>query len=125
MFLGGGFMNTRNVRATRALLISIILFTLPMRLLPQFASGTITGVVKDSTGAVIPAASVTVTEQQTGTAVTVKSQADGSYTAPNLAPANYRVAAGVNCFKRLVVDGLKVEVGSILTQDMVLEVGGT
>jgi hypothetical protein len=106
-------------------LILTALLLLPLRLWPQFASGTIAGVVKDSTGAVIPAATVTATEQQTGTAVTAKSQADGSYTVPNLAPANYRVAAEVAGFKRLVIDGLKVDVGSVLTQDMVMEIGVT
>ena len=109
----------------RIVLIAFTLSTLPTHLWPQFASGTITGVVKDSTGAVIPAASVTVTEQQTGTAVKVLSQHDGSFTAPNLAPANYSLTAEVGGFKRLVVDGLKVDVGSVLTQDLVMEVGGT
>ena len=46
----------------RLTLIAFVFLTLPMRLWPQFASGTINGVVKDSTGAVIPGASVTVTE---------------------------------------------------------------
>src|SRR5437016_1120286 len=120
-----GDTDMRACYASPSILISFIILTLPMRLWPQFASGTITGVVKDSTGAVIPAASVTVTEQQTGTSVMVKAQADGSYTAPNLAPASYRVEAEVAGFKRLVIDGLKVDVGSVLTQDLVLEVGGT
>lgn len=109
----------------RVALIAFTLFTLPTRLWPQFASGTITGVVKDSTGAVIPDASVTVTEQQTGTAVKVLSQHDGAFTVPNLAPANYSLTAEVGGFKRLEIDGLKVDVGSVLTQDMVMEVGGT
>jgi hypothetical protein len=51
---------------SHAVLIAMLLLALPVRLWPQFASGTITGVVKDSTGAIIPAASVTATEQQPG-----------------------------------------------------------
>jgi hypothetical protein len=113
-------MSLRFGKATCAIWIA-----LAVRLWSQVATGTITGVVKDSTGAVILAANVTVTEQQTGTAVSVKSQHDGAYTVPNLSPADYRVVAEVAGFKRLVIDGLKVDVGSILTQDLVLEVGGT
>src|SRR5580704_11967940 len=111
-------MSLRFGKATCAIWIA-----LAVRLWSQVATGTITGVVKDSTGAVILAANVTVTEQQTGTAVSVKSQHDGAYTVPNLSPADYRVVAEVAGFKRLVIDGLKVDVGSILTQDLVLEVG--
>ena len=98
-------MKTLSASTARAILIATLLLVAPSRLLPQFANGSITGVVKDATGAVIPAAIVTVTEQQTGSAVKVTSQADGSYTAPNLAPAFYRVAAEVAGFKRLVVEG--------------------
>src|SRR5215467_7805329 len=98
-------MISRIDRATRAALVVFTLFTLPMRLGAQFATGTITGVVKDSTSAVIPGASVTVTEQQTGIAVKVLTQHDGSFTAPNLAPANYSLAVEAGGFKRLVVDG--------------------
>jgi hypothetical protein len=109
----------------RVALLTFVLCVLPLRLWPQFATGTITGVVKDPTGAVIPGASVTVTEQQTGAAVKVLSQHDGSFTAPNLAPASYILAVEAGGFKRLVIEGLKVDVGSILTQDLILEVGGT
>ena len=56
-------MHLTGFGAARALFVALTLFTFPMRLWPQFATGTITGVVKDSTGAVIPAAAVTVTEQ--------------------------------------------------------------
>ena len=109
----------------RLALIVFTLFTLPMRLWPQFASGTINGVVKDATGAVIPGAAVTVTEQQTGAAVKVTTQHDGAFTVPNLAAANYKLVAEVVGFKRLEIDGLKVDVGSVLTQDLVMDIGGT
>ena len=115
----------QEIRAMRLTLMVFVLLTLPMRLWPQFASGTINGVVKDSTGAVIPGASVTVTEQQTGAVVKVTTQHDGEFTVPNLAAANYKLVAEVVGFKRLEVDGLKVDVGSVLTQDLVMEIGGT
>jgi hypothetical protein len=118
-------MNKSSSTPSYTILILTVLLAFPDQLWSQVAAGTITGVVKDTTGAVIPGASVTVTEQQTGTAVTVKSQHDGAFLAPNLTPADYRLAAEVAGFKRMVIDGLKVNVGSVLTQDLVMEVGGT
>lgn len=127
-------MHLRGPNAARAILTALsapvlsaalMLVTLTPQAWPQFASGTITGVVKDSTGAVIPGASVTVTEMQTGAAIKVTTQHDGGFIAPNLAPAIYRLAAEVGGFKRLVIEGLKVDVGSVLTQDLVLEIGTT
>src|SRR5437870_5820906 len=118
-------MNKRSSTAAYTILILAVLLAFPDPLRSQVAAGTITGVVKDTTGAVIPGASVTVTEEQTGTAVTVKSQHDGAFLVPNLNPADYRLAAEVAGFKRMVIDGLKVNVGSVLTQDLVMEVGGT
>src|SRR5438552_3440668 len=77
--ISGEFMNLRTAGAIQAFPVAFALLWLPTHLWSQFASGTVTGVVKDSTGAVIQAASVTVTELQTGAVVTVKSLHDGAY----------------------------------------------
>ena len=119
------FMGLHGLRGARAALFAVLLLFLPAQLRPQFASGSITGVVKDPTGAVIPAANVTAVEQQTGIAVSVKSLHDGAFLVPNLAPATYRLTGESAGFKRLTIDGLKVDVGATLTQDLVLEIGGT
>src|SRR6266849_5480134 len=118
-------MSPRRGKGTYATWIALILFALPAHLWPQVATGTITGVVRDSTGAVIPGVTVTAVEQQTGTSVTVKSLNDGAFLVPNLSPADYRLMAESAGFKRLVIEGLKVDVGSVLTQDMVMEIGVT
>ena len=91
----------------------------------QSTRGTITGVVRDTSGAVIPGVSVTITEEETGNSLSVKSQEDGVYTAPQILPGTYRVSAQTQGFKRLVVSGLKVNVDTTLTQDMILEIGVT
>ena len=109
----------------RAIVLILVLVTAPSDLRPQAATGTINGVVKDTTGAVIPGVTVTDTEQQTGIAVSVKSLHDGAFIIPNLAPADYRLEVEATGFKRLVISGLKVNVGAVLTQDMVLEIGVT
>ena len=48
--------------------------------------GIITGVVRDSSGAVVPAAKITVTNTATGVNVSVVSNTVGEFTVPNLSP---------------------------------------
>lgn len=55
----------------------------------------------------------------------MQSQANGVYLVPQLLPGDYRIQAESPGFKRLDVDRLKVDVGTTLTQDLVLQVGGT
>src|SRR5688572_11080595 len=55
----------------------------------QETTGTITGVVTDSTGAVVPGALVTVKFVPTGAIRTFTTNASGLYTAPLLQPGEY------------------------------------
>jgi hypothetical protein len=61
----------------------------------QIRSATITGTVRDSTGAVVPDADVVVTQQETGIVTTIKTTGAGIYTAPYLAAGPYTVAVSV------------------------------
>lgn len=89
----------------------------------QNAGGTITGVVRDSSGAAIGAAQVTVANQDTGLTAAVLTQSDGSYIAPNLLPGYYRVTTEAAGFKRTQIQALKLDVGTTATQDIFLELG--
>ena len=57
----------------------------------QVAGATLTGTVKDSSGAVIPNAQVAITDVATGVTRTVVAGSAGLYTAPNLLPGTYEV----------------------------------
>jgi hypothetical protein len=89
----------------------------------QATRGSITGVVRDSSGAVVPGASVKLVSESTGAAESVQTQNDGVYITPPLTAGNYRVAVSASGFKQIELTGLKVDVGTALTQDFVLEVG--
>jgi len=89
----------------------------------QVAMGAVTGTVRDSSAAVIPGAKVTVTNEATGIAQTVVTQTNGVYLAPQLAPGDYRVTIVATGFKQLDISGLKVDVGTTLTQDAALDIG--
>src|SRR5262249_3916013 len=90
----------------------IVLATaLAVSLLPvQNIAGRILGSVKDTSGAAVPKAEITVTEKSTGVAKTVPSDSAGSFQAPYLKPGIYRVRATAAGFKTLVRDNVALQV---------------
>ncbi len=89
----------------------------------QNAQGTIVGHVSDPSGAIVPGATVTVTNRETGVALTLKTNADGDYTAPALNPGNYSVGVEAPGFSRAVSNDLVLEVQQTLRRDFKLAVG--
>ena len=66
-------------------------FALVPAALGQAVYGSIFGTITDNTGAVVPNATVTVTDVSKGTSVTTKSGGDGEYRVQHLIPDTYRV----------------------------------
>ena len=62
----------------------------------QVTTGTILGTARDSTGAVVPNATVTITDTGKGTVSTYTTDANGDYNAPFLNPGTYNVAAAAS-----------------------------
>lgn len=92
----------------------------------QQVTGSISGTVKDSSGAVVPNATVTITNTDRNQVVrTIKSDSLGAYTAPLLPLGNYAVSAEANNFKKATVTGIVLHVNDKLTVDLTLEVGST
>src|SRR5262249_30101758 len=83
----------RSAMSVRKTHIAVFLFAalVTSLLYGQIRSATITGTVRDSSGAVVPEANVVVTEQDTGAVTTVKTTAAGIFTAPYLAAGSYTV----------------------------------
>jgi hypothetical protein len=86
-------------------------------------SGTISGTVKDPTGAVIPGVEVTITEQDTGISRVVLTDDEGFYTAPNVPVGTYTVSASMPGFKPAAVKDVKVDIRANRVINLVLEVG--
>jgi len=84
----------------------------------------ITGVVADESGAVIPNASVKITNKATGAERALMSAADGSFSAPALQAGVYEVRVEVKGF-RTVVREATVETGLTTTADVRMPVGQT
>jgi hypothetical protein len=86
---------------------------------------TITGTVTDSTGAVVPGATVTITDDSTKVAVQTQSNHDGVYIAPDLNVATYTVTFSKAGFKTYTVNGVELHPAVTSTVNGVLAVGAT
>src|SRR5262245_39534657 len=106
----------------RAVLWSVLLVC-PSLVSAQSYTGTIAGAVTDSSGAVVPGATVTITNQQTDHKDTVITGADGRFTSLPLPPGEYRVDVGLQGFRRAARPNVVVQIGSAVTVDLRMEVG--
>ena len=102
--------------------LCVVFALCPSVLFAQSFTGTITGMVKDVSGASIPHATVTITNLQTSKQDTVSTDLEGRYTSLPLPPGEYRVDAGLQGFKR-AARTVPVQINSTLVIDFSLEVG--
>jgi hypothetical protein len=86
-------------------------------------TGSILGQVRDASGAVVPNASVTVTQTVTGYARTVMSDSSGQYSFLALPPGRYRLTTSSPGFQQGVIDNIDVNVNDVLQFDVHLKVG--
>jgi len=88
-------------------------------------TGTITGTVTDTTGAVVPNAAVVVTDTDTGVSHTYAATGAGTYVAAFLQPGHYEVVLGGGSFGKVDRKNLVLTVGETLTVDAALTAGAT
>ena len=105
--------------------IGLLVFPLLFSLVAysQVSTATLTGTVRDSTGAVLPGVTITVTNADRNTAQTTITNEVGSYVLPALNVGNYTLAAELPGFKTSVREGLTLQVNQVLRIDVELQVG--
>src|ERR1041385_6222381 len=112
------------VHAYRPGLIALTLvLTSTLVMYGQGANGSFTGTVKDSTGGLIPNATVTATNADTGTSWHTQTNSSGFYIFPTVPPGNYSLAVEAAGFKRATTNRVSLEVDQVLRRDYTLEVG--
>jgi hypothetical protein len=99
-----------------ALLLVSFLFSLPTK--AQIDTGSITGTAEDPTGAVIPGATVTLTNDATTVKTATQSTATGTYFFGGVLPGTYTITADAAGFDHYIVHGLQVHVQQVLTVDL-------
>jgi Carboxypeptidase regulatory-like domain len=89
----------------------------------QATTGEIRGTVADTTGAVVPGATVVLTDASRGISRTVVTGSDGSFVAPLLPPGTYEMTATLTGFQPARHKGIHVTVGSQVSVNMAMKVG--
>ena len=91
--------------------------------LAQQETATITGTVRDESGAIVPRAVVVVTNVQTNISVRTEADDNGSYVIPSLRPGEYSVSAESSGFPKIVRTGITLQVAQVARIDMTLQTG--
>src|SRR6476659_1387131 len=89
----------------------------------QLDRGSITGVVRDPTGAVVAAATITAVNLDTNTVTKAVTTGTGNYVIQALIIGRYQVQAEVPGFKRALRDGIVISAAATVRLDLTLEVG--
>lgn len=96
---------------------------LPVLAFAQSTNATLTGTIKDSSGGVLPGATVTVRNLETNETRSVVSSGDGLYRVTNLPRGRYDVTAELEGFKSVTQSNVLLTVGDTVRLDVTLEVG--
>jgi hypothetical protein len=105
----------------RFLFLALLTFAVGTTAFSQTAQ--VTGRISDQSGAVVPDAQVTITNQQTGLTRSSVSSSEGNYTLPLLPPGEYRLAVKKEGFKPVVRPDIVLNVEQVARLDFMLEAG--
>lgn len=91
----------------------------------QITAATVSGVVADETGGVLPGVDVTLKNVETGLTRSVVTAGDGSYNLPGLPPGMYDARASLPGFTPAVQSGIQLAVGQQASLNLTLRVGAS
>ena len=110
------------VRSCSAVLILMAVFGAG-RILAQSERATVTGTVRDSSGAVVPAANIKITNEATNVAILTTSNSSGDFTVPDLPIGKYDVRVEKAGFRAFQLNGITLDAASTVRADASLDVG--
>src|SRR5262249_30140692 len=93
--------------------------------LAQITTTGIRGIVRDQAGAVVPNATIKVTDNATGVEQTTVSSRDGGFLFPNLQFGTYKLTASATGFQNTVIAAITVESGRTTDVSVDMQVGNT
>ena len=112
-------MRKRYLFVATALMVAVC----SMSLFGQALRGRVDGTVKDQQGQVVPNASVTLRNTGTGETLKATTTDEGTFAASELKPGVYSITTEVQGFKRSLITGITVQVATVTSVVVELEVG--
>ncbi len=89
----------------------------------QQETATVTGEVRDASGALIPKAAITITNVETNVSLKSETNDQGVYTVPSLKPGAYSITVEKAGFRKTVRSGITLQVNQVARIDLALQVG--
>ncbi len=115
----------KNLRAAYGLaLLAIVCLLINAPAHAQSVYGSVFGTVTDKTGAVIPGATVTVTDEAKGTVETATTNESGDYNVSHLVPDTYDVKVEAKGFETFLSKGVSILADTAPRVDAALTIGG-
>ena len=106
------------------LLVSLALLLNATFAAAQQGGSSIRGRVTDEQQGILPGVTIVVTHQESGTVRETVTSTDGTYLVPGLVPGPYRITAQLQGFRRLTQSDIMLRIGTTMTVDLALQVGG-
>ena len=107
-----------------SLLLLTLTFVAPSLVSAQTGAASLTGIVTDTSGGVVPGATVTATNEATNVAYTAVSNEAGNYTMSSLPVGAYVIKAELARFKTAATKPIQMEAKQVVRLDIRLELGG-
>ena len=112
-------MNSRKV-----LLLATLMAMLASAIaLGQTTTATLSGVVKDASGALLPDVKITARNASTGATRDTMTDSEGRYILTNLSPGQYEVRGERTGFKTAAQSGVALTVGGAAVLDLTVQIG--
>jgi hypothetical protein len=111
-------------RVSKSLLLGALLLAAAVPVFGQQGTSQISGRITDEQGAVLPGVAIVVTNEETGVFREVTSSDEGTYFVSQIPPGRYKIVARLTGFRTVERGGLVVQVGTTLTMNLSLPVGG-
>jgi hypothetical protein len=102
---------------------ALVLLALGAQAFAQTTSGELTGTVFDATGAVVPSATITATNEDTGIVTTALTTVAGQYRINNLLVGKYDLSVTASGFKKAELKNVTVTLNQVATTNVTLQIG--